>query len=92
MSSRERIEGFHIGLRLVRRDIKKWTQKEAAFAATQIAKTRTGNPDAKVSASQIAMIETAERNPSLEVASWIAEAVGYEVTDLCILKPERAAS
>lgn len=86
--TRERIDGFHMGMRLARRHIRKWTQSELAFMTTEVAKRRTGDENAGVSVAMICMIESQKRTPSLEVASWIAEALGFDVADLWVLRPD----
>jgi transcriptional regulator with XRE-family HTH domain len=85
------VEGMHIGLRLVREQ-KRWTQKTTAQAVTETARRMTGNTAVKVSVSLIAMIESQERNPSLEVAEWIAETFNRRVDELCIVRPAAAAA
>lgn len=82
--TRQRVEGFHIGCKIAREHVKGWSQKRLAEEATIIAKA-AGDPKG-VSLATVAMIESRERNPSLEMAGWLAEALGFKVEELCLLR------
>lgn len=86
VSSRERVTALPLAFKAWREE-RRWSQKEAAAVATKVARDHTGSQEARVSPSTIAMIETGERQPSVEVLEWLAEAYGVPAGALALVKP-----
>jgi transcriptional regulator with XRE-family HTH domain len=71
------------------RNERRWSQKELAIRASEAARRETGDVEARVSASTVAMIETGEREPSVDTLRWIADALGVVVGALAfVAEPE----
>lgn len=69
------------------RDVRGWSQKELAARASEVARRATDNIEARVSPSTIAMIEVGDRQPSLEVLGWVADALGVKPEVIALIAP-----
>lgn len=85
MSTRGRVTVLPRAIAAWRKDVRKWTQKELAARASEVARRATGDINSGVSASAVAMIEAGDRQPSVEVLGWIADALGVEVDVLALV-------
>ncbi|MHB8670477.1 MAG: helix-turn-helix domain-containing protein [Acidimicrobiales bacterium] len=84
MSTRGQLRTLPGALRMARRDLRGWTQKELAARASEVGRRHTSDIGTNVSAALIAMVETGERQFSIEVAEWVAEALGVEVAAFAV--------
>lgn len=77
------------------RTLKGYSQAGTAAKATQELRDLTGDPDASISESLIALIETDRRQPSALNAEAIARALGVQLdwlADVTLAEPAEAAS
>lgn len=64
------------------------TQKELAERATEVAQAETGDHRTKVALSTIAMVESGERQLSLETLTWVAAALDVPPEAIAFIRPE----
>jgi transcriptional regulator with XRE-family HTH domain len=70
---------------------KKLSQSELADLASKALQANTGDPERSISESLIALIETGRRQPSVENAQAIADALGVELEALATIAPDDSA-